>query len=60
VYEQPFPDAGAAGVDATGGPLDLLDRNLLGEALGAVPATQDAPGLDADGGGDLAGGEDGA
>lgn len=58
--EQRLAFTGAAVVDAAGGLLDALYCDLLEEALGAVPAAQEAPGLDAHLGEHLADGEDGA
>ena len=56
--EQHLAHGGGAIRDAAGGLVDALPADALGEALGAVPAAQDASGADAVGGADLADGED--
>jgi hypothetical protein len=53
VSEKPFALARAPVVDAAGGLFRAYHGDLLGEALGAVPAAQHSPGGDPHGWGDL-------
>ena len=58
--EQLLTHGGGAVGDAAGGLVDVLAADALGEALGTVPAAQEASGADTVVRCDLAGGEDGA